>query len=490
MRKETICNRLSSYLPLLKFIKTSKLLLAFALTLALAACVTPQRSHYRVVQTTPKPVTTVRKADPDSRLLHTRLPVHAYLKEKEFQPPSTFFGPLFTGSDLGEIELVLGSLPTVHTLYLNNFFSGHPNKTYYDRYFGSSGAPTSDPPALTINPVPGNFSNTDGLYRVVLSLSRIDFSSKYGGSVELLFYLKEDYEMELRKDNLLWDIRQMAVRIYVTLKPIHLNQAPLSTPGVSNLEVEFKPMQVTAYRLQPPPGIDFISVAPEGVADDLAGMLQVIATQIENDTNIHVKVLRLVLGRIYALHNDMFDPTTLDVVDVVKITDGALMLVTHVGQPYVKISFMLENIKINTEAGGEEIIVDGWSERFYTNGTYLYLTDYKTGKMDEGESTRWITADVFPLSSCESDVKIAKIQIEFYFIEDDDLLDDRSDFMAHEIELDCAEALVANTGNFPKLVEETESPRLAIEGVEGGDFTNSITEGAYTLRTRTYLILL
>lgn len=462
--------------------------------MTLVGCPSPVQ-HWELVQTTTKPairVTEVTKPGARSKLADVkRLPVHLMARTGRGALPPNPFGPFFSASDLGQIELSIKWVPgfaSNATLYHNQFFNGHPGGNIYARYYHQGNLPFPDPTPIPYPipyPLPGAHPNPNSTTNLIFSLHRINPSSKYGGTVELLFMLKEDFEVELRKDDNLWDIRAMGARLYVRPSKYYLNQPASARNAHQIVDVEFKPMQVTAYKGTTQGTTaqlaDLAPVAFDETSSKLAEFLQQLADFVEAQTGLNGALSSLVHGWIHYKNDKMFDPTSPDIVDAIEIQDDILLLITHVGEPWVEIYAMAEDVEMDTEIGEEEITVEMSASVSYTQGGQEDCASYTSGEMGDKESTRWVLLYLFPLAKCDD---IAKIEVDLHFTEDDgdwgiaeECLDDK------EIVPDCELINLLNY-NLPKMISETESDKLALE-----EIVDEYLVGSYIFRSKTILRL-
>lgn len=392
-----------------------------------------------------------------------------------FEPAETspYFGPLFTGSDLDQIKLVISGSDA--KLYMNQFFEGHPGESYYALYYQYGNVPTNDP-TPSVEFVPGAYGS-NGSHGLVSSLERINWSSRYGGSVELFFLLDENYEMEFRSGSKLWDIGHMHTRVYVKPSAMILNHPALAKNHKLNVfQIEFEPKDVTAYKLDIPFGTSDQNMVPnpDPDLDALNIALQELAASVESSDDLNISLSQFVHGMIQEKFKDDFSATGADLVDSIEITDGFINLHTHVAQWYVAFAVQIEDVEINTEFGEEEILVK-MESRTLREG----LREYESIVMDNHDSTGFVVMMFIPLSQCS---EIEKVILYLDFYEQDKLYWEASNSVRMDFFFNWADIQAEATGTNNKIISQTTSGRLT------ASCYNSTRKFKYTLKTRTILM--
>jgi hypothetical protein len=229
--------------------------------------------------------------------------------------PLRHFGPFFKGSDITQVQVGLNERTA--TWYYNEFLATHEDTAIFKRYYGSS-LPTNRPPS---NVVPGTFPSSNGFNDIVLSLQRVSYSSRYGGTVELKFKAVEDYEVEVRKDTTLWDIGTLEMNAYVV--PVAGSFNPNYLLQYSSLTyLEFVPQEAVAYELVN----EKLTSLPDNNLAELNSALKEIAVHLLTNTFTR-DASRFVHAFVHSQFKDYIGPT--DKVDIVEITDDFLDLHTN-----------------------------------------------------------------------------------------------------------------------------------------------------------------
>jgi hypothetical protein len=185
--------------------------------------------------------------------------------------PRRYTGPFTAGSELQDIQVLLNN--NAAAWYYNGFFADHDSPAIYKRYyrmnwgagssFDSVELPGNATPDLT--PRTADHPGADGANEILLSLQRIEYSSRYGGSVRLVFGMAshytapdsvqmEDFDYEFKTGDYLFDTRDLEMSIYViplvaNLNPTHAPLFPTSTYAAWQ-HTEFSASAVTAYKLK------------------------------------------------------------------------------------------------------------------------------------------------------------------------------------------------------------------------------------------------
>jgi hypothetical protein len=193
--------------------------------------------------------------------------------------PLRHFGPWTYGSDFEQIQVLLNGEKQA-TWYFNNYFVDMPaeKQLIYKKYYRTNYSMPLDNVQLPRNQtsalqhIPGGIptlpTNATVCHAndILLSLYRVDPSSRYGGSIRMRFRLthvdstdpqeipwhKEDFEYELAcKDNVTgettrFDFRDLEMSVYVN--PVAARFNPTRTSMKPKTYVEFDPIYVTTYK--------------------------------------------------------------------------------------------------------------------------------------------------------------------------------------------------------------------------------------------------
>jgi len=173
--------------------------------------------------------------------------------------PLRNFGPFVSGSDFEQIRIGILRTAEAGTWYFNNFAASLDPavRPVYDLYWNNS-IPTSSSAAVILH-------NT-----MLLSLKRFEYSSRYGGTVSLVFrfaefqgyqgpwtpgtsslpddsvFHQEEFGYDLETFTYRFDVRDLELRFFVPLTPASFNP---TTPffGDESIFVEARAEDVTAY---------------------------------------------------------------------------------------------------------------------------------------------------------------------------------------------------------------------------------------------------
>jgi hypothetical protein len=395
-----------------------------------------------------------------------------WVKERRWAP-RRYFGPIF------------GNSPDLHlngenaTFVYNNFFVSNPDAAIFRQYYGAnlpSNAPTL-PEAI-----PGQMPST-GFKDVRLSLDRLTYSSRYGGTFKLSFVQSEDLEIEYREGNQAWDIASLEMSVYVV--PVASQFNPVAGPIFSNslMYVEFHPQGVVGY-----------DVGQNGrltiqTGDPLPGLLTALsqtAVTAASGANFPTDAIRFSLGFVHTQFSDLISGNR--VVTGVEISDGYFFPRTREGIPVALVTAKVSDINLDTEWGSEEIHVSLTVAHVYDgldqNNWPAFRFEFP--EIDDHGSTPEKVIGAFPLeNSCGN---ISEIWIFPDVMESDPISDDvfGTDPTVWSITVPsgtfpCSAVQAAFNNNQYGLVSELPSKVFTL--LQGGD-----VQGAMTMRTRIYLV--
>jgi hypothetical protein len=259
--------------------------------------------------------------------------------------PRRHFGPFLSGSDLPQIQVWLrheGNDTVRANWYHNSFHSTHEDAAdiaIYQKYYPNNVLPSEATPAvLTTFPnrsqVPGTPPACDGcLNDVLFALHSVHFSSRYGGSVRLAFQVMEDTEYELRRGQLLWDLSDLSMSVFVVPEKASLNPLTpaLAGRGIVRIEFGWRPMP-TAYDLSTR------DVKPQTDFSDVDTAMRAIASKLETDQDsggFLVSAASFAHAFLHVQHQQMIAPD--DLVDEIDISDDHVLLTTHKRQPVIRL---------------------------------------------------------------------------------------------------------------------------------------------------------
>jgi len=347
--------------------------------------------------------------------------------------PLRYSGPFTSGSELGEIQILLQGMGGV--VYYNNFFTNHPSATIYKLYyrtnwgtggsFASTVLPSNATPPLPSRLVPP--PSPDGANSILMELRRIEYSSRYGGTVRLVFGIAsyptpnnqvhgEDFDYEFRKGDYLFDVSGLEMSIYehplvgsfnpTRALPFHQT---ISDPYVGTEQVEFTNGEVAAYKylnskVVPVPFDDAATAALQAVESQVAGGLPGDYVGVSH-------AQRFVLGFLHDQFQSLFqalsDPT--DGAEKIWLSDNFADLTTKSRTAVFSLFFSLDHITLVDDD------MEFWATNYhqYRSGTgdpyevQSYPDNHGVGwayvvRPIEGTSTPWIHLGTWNASECSN----------------------------------------------------------------------------------------
>jgi hypothetical protein len=384
--------------------------------------------------------------------------------------PLRHFGPFFSGSDITQIQLVLNAKNA--GWFYQDFLTGHEDSAIFKKYYGAN-LPSTTP---AIDVVPGTYPNADGFNDIRMKLHRIKYTNRYGGSVQLQFRSDEDYEVEVRKGTILWELNSLIMRVYVVpIAGVFNPNYPINAaPGP--VYVEFIPGEAVAYDIVG----DRLNVRPDNALAELTTALGEYAPQVAS-ANFNRQASRFVYGFVHSQFKDYIAAT--DKVNMIKITNDFLDLQTRDGEVTFHLNIRISDINLDTEWGDEEIIITISAEHVFdlNNRVGNPTISYDFDKINNREGTPFRNFGVFKLEQCTA---LDSIIFLISVLEDDDFPspDDTYDLIANSIAFECGNLQSrANNGDFGIVSEN------ATEGVILMDDDN--VEGALSFVTQVQLLL-
>lgn len=282
--------------------------------------------------------------------------------------PLRYSGPFTSGSDLEEMQIVLQG--TSGKVYYNNLFLNHPSAAIYKLYyrtnwgtggsFASTALPNNVTPALPARRVPP--PGTDGANSILMELKRIEYSSRYGGTVRLVFEMAnyatpnnqshaDDFDFEFREGDYLFDVSGLEMSIFEYPLPTSFNptvQLPFATgvqqPYVGTEQVEFTNGDVAAYKYVAD------KVVPVAYDDAARAALSAVETRVAagvpdkyvNISNAQRFSLGFLHDQFQSLFQSLSDPT--DGGEKLWLTDNFADLTTKNRTAVFSLYFGLDNI--------------------------------------------------------------------------------------------------------------------------------------------------
>jgi hypothetical protein len=400
--------------------------------------------------------------------------------------PLRHFGPFLSGSILDKIKVHIPRKGVVTMIY-NDFLTGHEDAEIFKKYYGTT-LPSTPTPAP--NHIPGLFPKQDGPNDMLFELDQIRYSSRYGGSVQLMFKLNEDYEGELVKvldsttnERIVWDLKSLSMAIFVN--PVSNAFNPLNPSGAGQPNfIEFNPIKLAAYKVAG----NTITVMTDDTSAQLHEALNAMKPWISQaiKTNIH----DLVHGFIHSQFRDFITDTEL--VDNLAVTDGFIDLHTREAIPVFMVQARIRKVALDTESGPEEIVFSAGAWHVYDSSfinsdpppadTPMVVREFAT--IDDGQGTPYETFGVFKVNKC-NDLAL----VRFWFsAEEEDGFPNPNDYYRNYVHptftYDCT--------NLSTLAELEKPPygvvsETTVEGMELLKMESLEPEGWFSFTTRVVL---
>ena len=400
--------------------------------------------------------------------------------------PMRHFGPFLSGSTLDKVQVHVDR-PNVVAMIYNDFLAGHEDAEIFKKYYGATLPSTSTP---VYQHVPGRFPTAEGPNHMHFELDQIRYTSRYGGSVQLLFKLNEDFEGEIVKrlapapsnERIVWDLKSLTMAVYVIPRADAFN--PLSPVGGEQPNfIEFKPGRAVAYKVD-----DAGTRTPmtEDTSAQLREVLDAMKTWLSHALRTHMH--DLVHGFIHSQFRDFIAATEL--VDKVAVTDGFIDLHTREAIPIFMVLTRIRNVALDTESDEEEI-------RFKAGAWHVYdpasadvdppppdtpMVKREFAVIDEGQGTPLETFGVFRVDTCNR-----LVLVRFWFAaEEEDDFPNPNDYFRNYVHptfsYDCA--------NLETLAGQAAYGVVSETTVEGMDLLKMETlerEGWFSFTTRVVL---
>jgi hypothetical protein len=324
--------------------------------------------------------------------------------------PARNFGPFLSGSDFEQIRIAIPVNSATPVMYFNNF----------DASLGATVRPTYQ---LYWHPqIPTNSSASLDLRSVMLtSLKRIEYSSRFGGTVKLIFrysemqgfdgpwaqgqpslpldatFTPEDYgiDMTVKPYNQTWysfDIGDLQLDVYLSLLNTTFNPTAALTIAGGQMYCEIQTHDIVAYKYSTVDRLPLHIIKP-GTAEFQTAMghfrsrIEAIRTElVKNATNYGSfgdKFLRIAYSFVHDQFYMEFNQGTSPIPRKVKtlyIADNFMDLTTRPGIPYFSISF-------NGSASGPCFSCDGLSSTPDLRFHFLITQVNSDGSIGSRQST-------------------------------------------------------------------------------------------------------
>jgi hypothetical protein len=309
------------------------------------------------------------------------------------------------GPELSRINLVLNG--TSSSLHFNDYLQGHPDMAHFSA-FGLTTATTTTPatPYQHAGAVP---TAQASLTRTDFILSKIECTSRYGGSLLLEFTATGDVEYELRTAGFLYDFKGFVVRVYVVPTADGMRSGSIVVNSdLEPMHVEYHYAEVLAYERfavsnsLPYTGTRVATTAFPIVdggpaATEMKTALESLRSAIIGPSSaVRIPIRRFTRGIVRAMNAPLFTTTNV-IVDAVEVSDGRIEVITHVGIRVATIMLRVNGIDVNTEGGDEEFILSIYEGYGYG---FQWRNIARDMELNQNQSSRWFYLDTFEAASC------------------------------------------------------------------------------------------
>jgi len=310
--------------------------------------------------------------------------------------PLRHFGPFYYGSEFAQIQVRLTGASAIW--YFNDFFATCTDASWYTQYFAGNlpATPTSipsTPPSTQY--IPGQFRGSDGIHDLLFGLDSVELSSQFGGSVKLSFQTIEDYEYEVQKGQIIWDVRSIEMIIFVTPRAEVFNQ-PNRVNYSNNLSVVFVPHDPIAYDISG----SAIALMDDPKIDELQDALQAAASLLISQTAFANTASKFVHGFLHGqLQNEI---GASEIVTMIEVRDGFIDAYTQNATPMFSISLRLHPIHVDDEQGFKNVTGDIFAEHVFTlprgsDDNPVFGYEFAVAS---GDSTTFRSSGFFNLQEC------------------------------------------------------------------------------------------
>lgn len=309
--------------------------------------------------------------------------------------PLRHFGPFTDIGDLSQIQLHING--NFVRWYFNKYYATCPDAQWHRQYFRDNlpENATPDPPSPYY--IPGAFPTADGLHDLLFELDRVELKSQFGGSVELTFRAKEDYEFELRKDNTIWDFESLSMAVYVTPDAKIFN-TPNQIGAKIPIGIVFQVNNPTAYTINANGQIlrkpeDHTMEGLQAALDEIqAALLSPMGTD----------PIRYVHGFIHGQMQNKIGYT--EKVKMVEISDSFLEVLTEPGTQMFSIGLRLNPITLDTSDSLKNVTgtisgIHGYTPSPTYEDNPWVSREFAFGS---GDSSPFASHGHFELSTCET----------------------------------------------------------------------------------------
>lgn len=182
--------------------------------------------------------------------------------------------------------------------------------------------------------IPGSYSTFDGCGFINFNLEKISYSSKYGGTVELLFRANEDVGFEFKKGQIIWDTKNLVLKVFVTPTCQGLTN-PNSAYSLGRVICELEASTYTAYSLLS----NLVSILDDPKTQEFNDTLKTVSNNIAS--GIQQSARRFTGGFLWSQFTDLLGITSY--VTGINISDDFVDIKRRDAEVTVSISFRCED---------------------------------------------------------------------------------------------------------------------------------------------------
>ena len=347
--------------------------------------------------------------------------------------PLRHFGPFTDIGDTAQIQLHVNGNSV--RWYFNNYYATCPDAQWHERYFRNDLPKNATPDPPTPRYKPGELRASDGMHDLLFELDRVELKSLFGGSVELIFQTRENYEFEFRKDDTIWDFESLRMSIYVT--PIaEIFNTPNFITNQKPIGIVFQAKNPTAYTIA---NEQFLRKPDDNTMEGLQAALDEVQVSLLN--SIGTNAIRFVHGLIHGqLQNKIGNSNK---VKMVEITDGFIDVLTEPGTKMFSVALRLDPITLDTSDGLKNVTgtisgIHAYDSSPSNSDNPWVSREFAFGS---GDSTLYASHGHFELDECDllKEGFYAYVEVTGWYTGFIDAFfrDPRKDNMLTDVELDC-----------------------------------------------------
>jgi hypothetical protein len=278
-----------------------------------------------------------------------------------------------------------------------------------------------------------------------------------------------------------WDIASLEMLTYVKPERLYFNaNSPVTSVPDGNVHVQFNPQGVIGYSVS---GNKLTLRDDDPVPELMAALVESAKKIVGNPLGMIFRreSTRFSHGLVHAEFWEEIGHT--NNVDAIEISDGFFFPRTSAGLPVAVVSVQLQDVRLDTEPGHEEIYITIEAAHIFRNESIPPSFSWDYPKIGNRGSTRWQTVGVFPLDwDC---LQLESVIIMLSIKEEDDLsFDDNFSTEPQAFQtgaLDCSGMQAAfDNGEFG-IYEQLPDEQLII--VDNDDNV----EGALTARIKIFI---